>query len=77
MSRNGNPLPPPDLRDYHKNRVNFPAEELAKYAGLYVAFSPDGLSILASGQSMEEVEAKLVGAGIDPSQVVGSFVEED
>ena len=68
---------PPDLRDYHKNRANFSLEELARYAGQYVAFSPDGLRILASGESMEQVEAKLVDAGIDPGQVVGSYIEED
>jgi hypothetical protein len=70
MSTNGQP----DLRLYHENRRNFPAVELAKYAGQFVAFSPDGTRILASGADMDEVEQKLCAAGISPSQVVGSFV---
>lgn len=67
---------PPGFEHFHQNRNNFPPDELAKYAGQYVAFSGDGTRILASGDTMEAVEEKLVAAGIDPSQVVGSYVEE-
>ena len=67
---------PPGFEHYHHNRRNFPLDELAKYAGQYVAFSGDGTRILASGDTMEAVEDKLVAAGIDPSQVVGSYVDE-
>jgi hypothetical protein len=75
MSENGRPNLP-DLRDYHKNRVAFPQEELAKYAGKFVAFSPDGTRILASGDTPEEMEAQLVALGIPPNQVVGSYIED-
>jgi hypothetical protein len=68
-------LDPPDLGAYHQNRRNFPLEELARYPGRYVAFSPDGTRILASGDSEEEMEEELERQGIHPSQVVGSYVD--
>jgi hypothetical protein len=71
---NGKRLDPPDLGVYEENRRKFPLDELAKYYGQHVAFSPDGTRILMSGDTMEEVEEKLIAAGIDPSQVVGAFI---
>ncbi len=76
MNSDEKKLFPPGFEQYHQNRRNFPQDELAKYAGQYVAFSGDGTRILASGDTMEAVEEQLVAAGIDPSQVVGSYVEE-
>jgi hypothetical protein len=75
MNSNGERLEPPELRLYEENRSKFPLDELAKYAGKHVAFSPDGTRIVASGESIEEVEEQLMAAGIDPSQVVGSYVD--
>jgi hypothetical protein len=72
---NGKRLDPPDLSHYHENRCNAPPEQLLPYAGKYVAWSPDGTRILASGETMEEVEARLIAAGIPPSQVVGDFID--
>jgi hypothetical protein len=69
------PLPPPDLRHYSENRRHFPLEELAKYAGLYVAFSPDGKSILASGPNRLALHQELRKRGIHPSQVVHSYID--
>ena len=75
MNDNGRNFEVPMLApEYYENQRNFPHEELAKYAGLYVAWSLDGACILASGQTMEEVEEKLIVAGIKPSHVVGSYV---
>jgi hypothetical protein len=64
----------PDLRLWFQNRPKFPPEEEAKYAGQHVAFSLDGLRILAGGASIDEVEQQLVAAGIDPSRVVHSYI---
>ena len=75
MSDDNRRLEPPDLGEYHENRRKFPLEELARYAGRYVAFSPDGTRILASGSSEEEVEDQLRAAGIPPSQVVGGYID--
>jgi hypothetical protein len=74
MNENGKRLDPPDISLFFQNRPRFPADQLAQYSGQYVAWSPDGLRILASGETMEAVEEKLVAAGIDPSQVIGDFV---
>jgi hypothetical protein len=63
-----------DLREYAANRRRFPPDELAKHAGRYVAFSLDGSRIVASAASEEELERQLLASGIDPSQVVGSFI---
>jgi hypothetical protein len=74
MSETNQRPEPPDLSKYEEGRRNFPPEELAKYAGKYIAFSPDGTRVLASGETMEAVEQELEAAGIVPSQVVGSYV---
>ena len=77
MSANGQKPDPPRLGEhFHQNLRNFPLDELAKYCGQYVAWSLDGTGILASADSMEAVEEKLVAAGIDPSQVVGDYIGE-
>ena len=75
MSANGKKPDPPWLDHFEENRAKFPLDELAKYAGQYVAFSLDGTRILASADTMEAVEEKLVVAGIDPSRVVGSYID--
>ena len=67
-------LEPPDLSHFPANRRQFPLDELAKYAGQYVAWSPDGTQILASGLTEEAVEATLQAAGLAASQVVGEFI---
>ncbi len=75
MSDNGRDFEVPMLsQEYFENQRNFPPEELLQYAGLYIAWSLDGLHILATGKTEEEMEAKLVDSGIKPSHVVGSYV---
>jgi hypothetical protein len=75
--RNGKRLDPPDLGVFHKNRRQFPVEELAAYAGQFVTWSPDGTRIQASAESMEAVEEKLIAAGIDASQAVGDYFDPE
>jgi hypothetical protein len=75
MNEKNNRPEPPDLSHYDENRARFPLDELVKYAGQYVAFSPDGKRIVASGETEEEVDRKLLAAGIHPSQVVGSYID--
>ena len=74
MNETPQPSRSPDWRTYAQNRRRFPPEELAKFAGKYVAFSLDGTCILASGATEEELEKELLANGIDPSQIVGSYV---
>jgi hypothetical protein len=75
MHANSERLEPPDLSHYEENRSKFPLEELAKYAGKHVAFSPDGTRIVASGRTEEELEGALQAAGIPFSQVVWSYID--
>ena len=75
MNSNGERLEPPDLSHYEENRGKFPLDELAKYAGKFVAFSSDGTRIVASGDTEEEMEANVIVVGIHPSQVVGAYID--
>jgi len=75
MTDNHRKLEPPDLSLYEANRARFPPEELAKYPGQFVAFSPDGTRILAHGVTRAELWKKLEAVGIHPSQVVDSYVD--
>jgi hypothetical protein len=74
MNANGKPLEPPDLSLFNENRSRFPPEMLLPFVGQHVAWSSDGLRILANGNNLEEVEARLEAAGIDLGQVVFGFV---
>jgi len=75
MNENGKRLEPPDLHSFHDNWCRFPVQQLAPYYGQYVAWSPDGLRILACGATEEELERNLIALSIAPSQVVGEFIE--
>jgi len=75
MSANGKRLDPPDLTHYEENRCKFPLDELAKYGGKQVAFSPDGTRIVASGDTLKELDEALEAAGIHFSQVVTSYID--
>ncbi len=68
-------IEPPDLSHYEENRSKFPLDELAKYAGKHVAFTPDGTRILASADTWEELDVLLDAAGIPLSQAVHEYVE--
>ena len=74
MSELSHPPTSAGLGEYAQNRGRFPADELAKYAGKYVAFSLDGARILASSATEEGLEQQLQAQGIDPSQIVGSYI---
>jgi hypothetical protein len=75
MTANGKPQHPPDLSHYHENRLKIPADRLAPYIGLHVAWSPDGCTILTSGEDVQSVLRHLKEAGIDPGQVVHDYIE--
>jgi hypothetical protein len=63
-----------DLQQHIINRNRLSREELIQYAGRYVAWSPDGTRILASGEDLEKVAAAVEEQGGDPAEVVLSFV---
>jgi hypothetical protein len=61
--------------NFTENQRKFPWEELQKYAGLHVAWSWEGTTIVASGSTIEEAWDNVKQAGIDPARVVFDFVE--
>jgi hypothetical protein len=63
-----------DMQKFLKNRQQFPADELARYAGKYVAWSPDGASILASDEDEVRLDQIIKAAGHDPADILVSFV---
>jgi hypothetical protein len=76
MNTNGVPVPWVDTSEYNENRANYPPDLLIPYAGQHVAWSLDGRRILMSGESMEDVDKKLVAVGIDPRRVVFGYIDE-
>ena len=63
-----------NMHELMKNRAQFPAEELAKYAGKYVAWSPDGTRIVASDEDDLRLDEAIKAAGYNPSETLVSFV---
>jgi hypothetical protein len=53
-------------RKFLANRAAFPVEELAKYAGQWVAWSPDGSRVAASASSPEMLDDLLRTCGENP-----------
>ncbi len=51
------------------NRAAFPPEELLKYEGKWVAFSPDGSTIVAAHEDVESLVKLVEAAGFDPQTV--------
>jgi hypothetical protein len=75
MHPNGQPLEPPDVTQFEEGRNQISADELLRYAGKFVAFTPDGRRILASGDDYEQVDRQLEKLGIHFSQVVHGYIE--
>ena len=62
------------INEFRRNQSRFPREELEKYNGQYVAWSADGTRILAADTDPARVDAMLIAAGIDPSEILVSLV---
>jgi hypothetical protein len=63
------------MQTFIRNRQQFPADELQKYAGRYVAWSPDGTRIVASDEDDPiRLDAAVRAAGYDPAEVLITFV---
>lgn len=63
-----------DVKRFQENRQRFAPEELAKYAGRYVAWSPDGTSILASHTDELQLARAIQTAGYNSAEVLIAFV---
>ena len=66
-----------DTRQLRENRSTFPAAELAKYRGKWIAFSNDGRQIVSSAPDLAELDARLLALGEDPERVVLEFIDAD
>jgi hypothetical protein len=64
-------------RKFLANRAAFPVDELAKYAGQWIAWSPDGSRIAASASGPELLDAILVANGEDPALCVVEGIPDD
>jgi Family of unknown function (DUF5678) len=60
---------------YRQNRARFPVEALRKYNGRWVAFSADGLEIIASGENLAALAEQVRAAGQDMQDVVLERIE--
>jgi hypothetical protein len=56
-------------QEFRENRKRFPREELAKYRGQWVAFSPDGRRIVAGAATLEDLEVRLQAMGEDAQRL--------
>ena len=63
-----------DINEFRRNQSRFPRDELEKYNGLYVAWSEDGMRILAAHANPARVDALLSAAGFDPAEILVSLV---
>ncbi len=63
-----------DTHKFITNRTQMPPEELQRYSGQYVAWSPDGTRIIAADPDELRLEAAIQAAGYDPADLVVSFV---
>lgn len=64
-------------RTFLANRAAFPVEDLAKYAGQWVAWSPDGTRSAASAPSPELLDGILEAHGEDPARCVVEGISDD
>lgn len=59
-----------DMQQFWENRHRFPYDELEKYAGRYVAWSPDGTKIIASDDDPLRLIATVDAAGYDHQETL-------
>jgi hypothetical protein len=58
-----------DIRTFQANRAAFPEQDLRIHDGRWVAFSSDATRIVASAETLDELEQQLVARAIDPEEV--------
>lgn len=75
MEANGDHRPV-DLAAFQQNSRKMRPEALTPYLGKHIAWNWDGTSILAWGESYEDLYAKLDALGIPLESIVHDFVDD-
>lgn len=57
-----------DMQEYLRNRLRFPLHQLAQHTGKWVAWSRDGVRIVASSPDLVNLDDLIRTAGEDPEQ---------
>ena len=57
-----------NMRQYLKNRIAFPLDELAKHRGEWVAWSPDGTRLVATSRDPDALDDLIRAAGENPEE---------
>jgi glucose/arabinose dehydrogenase len=63
-----------DIEQFQRNRARFPADELEKHAGKYVAWSPEGTEIIVSADDPQQVGEALRASTFDPEECLITYV---
>lgn len=63
-----------NVQEFLKNRSQFPPDELLKYAGKHVAWSPDGKKIIASADDLLTLDQAVKASGYPVEECVVSAV---
>ena len=61
---------PVHIETFLENRAKFPLEELERYTGQWVAFTADGIRLVASGADLVELHERLRATGAEPEDFV-------
>ena len=64
-------------RQYLANRTIFRLKELAKYAGEWISWSPDGAQIVAHSTDRRALDGLIRAAGEDPEQCLVEGIPAD
>ncbi len=77
MNSNGQAPDPtgPEMERFQEIRHCYPLEKLIPYEGFHVAWSLEGVEIVATGNSMEDVGNKVEAAGLPPNRVVYDYID--
>jgi hypothetical protein len=63
-----------DMQLFQKNRQQFPPEELARYAGKFVAWRPDGAGIIDANEDELQLAKAIQIAGYNSAEILIAFV---